>query len=147
MKRSLVFLVAVVTISTIAPSAFGRETIVDLDVKTAVATGHGHERLLGIPFYMKGQAHPAVAEDLGVFRSNKRTNAFNKSDEEACQIAFLSAVITFQERARSMGGDAIVDLESITKDNPLQSATQFRCAAGNVVANVALSGRVVRLKK
>jgi len=29
----------------------------------------------------------------------------------------------------------------------LVSATQYRCAAGNVVANVVLTGRVVRIEK
>lgn len=147
MKRSIFVLATSVAFATLAPGASGRATFLDLDVQTAVAAGLGRERLLGIPFYMKGQAHPAITEALGQFRSNKRTNAFNKSDETACQIAFLSAVITFQERARSMGGDAIVDLTSITKGNELESATHYRCVAGNVVANVALSGLVVRLRK
>ncbi len=147
MKRSIIVLATSLALVTIGPGASGRATFLDLDVQTAVASSLGRERLLGVPFYMKGQAHPAVVEDLGQLRSNKRTNAFNKSDEAACQIAFLSAVIAFQESAQAMDGDAIVDLRSITKGNELESATQYRCVAGNVVANVALSGRVVRLEK
>jgi len=35
-------------------------------------------------------------------------------------------------------------IESITQHRDLESSTEFRCAAGNVVVNVALSGRVVK---
>jgi uncharacterized protein YbjQ (UPF0145 family) len=129
-----------------AASASARTTIHELDVAKAKAEGSGHEKLLDIPVFMAGQKHRGVAKDLGVFRSNRRTNAANKSDEEACQIAFLSALITLQARARDMGGNAVVDVRSITRNNPFVSATQYRCAAGSVVANVALEGRVVRLK-
>jgi hypothetical protein len=59
---------------------------------------------------MKGESHPKVARELGTFTSNRRTNAFNKSDRDACHIAFLSAVIALQERARSEGGNAVVDI-------------------------------------
>ena len=45
-----------------------------------------------------------------------------------------------------MGGNAIVDVESITKHNDLTSASEYRRVAGGVVANVALTGRVVKLK-
>ena len=147
MRRSIVLLSTSLTLAMIAPGASGRSTILDLDAQAAASSALGTERLLDVPYFLKGQAHSAIAQDLGVFRSNQRTNAFNKSDEAACQIAFLSAVIQFQKRAQSLGGDAVVDLTSITADKPLDSATQYRCAAGNIVANVALTGRVVKLKK
>ncbi len=116
-------------------------------MQSAVESSLGRERLLDVPFFMAGQSHPAVKQDLGVFRSNRSTNAFGKSDEEACRIAFLSAVIALQDRARAEGGDAVVDVKSVTKHRDLESATSFRCVAGNVVANVALSGRVVKFAK
>ena len=94
---------------------------------------------------MKGESHPKVARELGTFTSNRRTNAFNKSDRDACHIAFLSAVIALQERARSEGGNAVVDIRSITRHNDLDSATDYRCVAGAVVANVVLTGHVVEL--
>jgi len=130
-----------------ASPAAARDTFHDLSVDEATRSELGGEKLLELPFYMKGQKHPAIAQDLGVFTSNRRTNAFNKSDEKACEIAFLSAVIALQERARRQGGDAVVDIRSITKHNDLESPTQYRCVAGAFVANVALEGRVVRLAK
>lgn len=121
-----------------------RTTFLDLEINGAVESETGRNKLLDVPFFFAGQKHPEISQSLGTFKSNKKTNAFNKSDEAACEIAFLSAVIQFQHRARQMGADAVVDLKSITKHNNLESATQYRCAAGNVVANVALTGTVVK---
>jgi hypothetical protein len=131
-----------------APTLAGaRTTFHDYDIEQALSSELGKEKLLDVPVYFAGQDHAAVASDLGVFTSNRRTNAFGKGDEQACRIAFLSAVIALQTRAQREGGNAVVDIKSITKHQDLESATQFRCAAGNVVANVVLSGRVVRIGK
>ena len=124
-----------------------RNTFHDFNAAKARAEGFGRENLLAVPVHLAGETHAAVATDLGTFRANKRTNAANKSDEAACQIAFLSALISLQNRARALGGDAVVDVRSITKNNDLTSATQYRCVAGAFVANVALEGRVVKLAK
>ena len=134
-------------VALVAPPANARTTFLDLPVKRAVKSETGQERLLDVPFYMAGQQHPATNQSKGVFKANRRTNAFNKADEEACNIAFLSAIISLQERARKEGGDAVVDIKSITKHRDLESAEMFRCAAGNVVANVALTGRVVKFEE
>lgn len=118
----------------------------DLSVKEARDSELGQEKLLDVPFYMAGQKHGSVKKDYGVFTANRRTNAFGKSDEEACKIAFLSAVIALQQRANELGGTAVVDVKSITKHDDLTSASKYRCAAGGVIANVVLTGRVVRIK-
>jgi hypothetical protein len=135
------------TLLLAAAPASARETFHDIPVEDATKSARGMKKLLDVPFYMGGQAHPPTARDLGEFKSNRRTNAFGKSDQKACQIAFLSALISLQERARREGGDAVVDVKSVTKHRDLESPTEFRCVAGTFVANVALTGRVVRLSK
>ena len=131
----------------ISSPLLARDTFHDLSVSEAVKIAKGEEKLLNVPFYMAGQNHPAVAKDLGVFKSNKRTNALNKSDEQACRIAFLSAIISLQKRAQRMNADAVIDIKSITKHKRLVSAGKYRCSAGDLMANVALTGRVVRFSK
>ena len=126
---------------------FARDTFHDLPVNDAAKSPLGKERLLNVPFYMAKQKHPAVKKDLGVFRSNKRTNALNKTDKEACKIAFLSAIISLQERAQRMGADGVVDIKSITKHKSLVSAGKYRCSAGDLMANVAITGRVVEFSR
>ena len=83
--------------------------------------------------------------DYGTFTSNKNTNGVGKSDLVACQRAFLSAVLTFQQRARNEGGNAVVNLRSFYKSKPVSSATEFECGSGAVMSGVALRGDVVRL--
>ena len=130
----------------VVPTALARSDLVDIPVKTAAAHARS-SALLDVPYYMAGQSHPAVAKDFGVYRSNQRANAFRKTDEDACSVAFLSALIGLQKRVKRLGADAVVDIKSITQHRDLESSTEFRCAAGNVVANVALSGRVVKFSK
>jgi uncharacterized protein YbjQ (UPF0145 family) len=130
-----------------ASTAQARSTFHDLEVKHATESEIGQVKLLDVPFYMMGQKHPKAGRDFGEFKSNKRTNALNKTDQAACEIAFLSAIISLQNRALKLGADAVIDIRSITKHNDLESSTNYRCAAGNVVANVVLTGRVVKFGK
>ena len=107
----------------------------------------GEKRNFLTYFYMAKQKHPAIKKDLGVFKSNKRANALNKSDEEACKIAFLSAIISLQQRAQRIGADGVIDIKSITKHKSLVSASKYRCAAGDIMANVVLTARLVEFPK
>ena len=76
--------------------------------------------------------------------ANKKTNAFNKSDKEACEWAFLSAVKTFQERAVKEGGTRVVNLTGYYKKQPFDSKTQFQCGAGALMAGVTLKGDIAK---
>jgi uncharacterized protein YbjQ (UPF0145 family) len=87
-----------------------------------------------------------VAQSYGEFATNKKTNAFGKSDLQACQHVFLSAVIELQERARKEGGNAVINIKSNYRNELTESATEFTCGAGAVIAGVALVGDVVTLK-
>jgi len=147
MKRLYSILLGCLLCFFTATAAHARTTFHDLSANEAAESEIGKAKLMEVPFYLSGQKHAKIARDLGVFTSNKRTNAFGKSDEAACQIAFLSAIISLQKRATELGGDAVVDIKSITKHNDLDSATDYRCAAGGVIANVALTGRVVKFEK
>ncbi|MGB2553598.1 excinuclease ABC subunit A [Campylobacter sp. MOP51] len=76
--------------------------------------------------------------------SNKKTNAFNKSDKEACEWAFLSAIKTFQERAVKEGGTRVINLTGYYKKQPFDSKTQFQCGAGALMAGVTLKGDIAK---
>src|ERR1700737_2154828 len=66
----------------------------------------------GIKFFFGKQRHPKVTKDFGEWPTNKKTNAFAKSDLQACEWVFLSALIALQERARKEGGNAIINIVS-----------------------------------
>jgi hypothetical protein len=125
-----------------AQTSAAKDSFLDLPVDAAVKSPRA-SALHDLPFFMLGQSHPDFGKSLGEFTANRSTNAFGKSNEEACSVAFLSAVISLQDRAKTLGGAAVVDIKSITKHNDLVSATMYRCVAGAVVANVALTGTIV----
>lgn len=132
----------------ISGPALSRDTKHLLSIEQAMASEDFQDRLdPSIGFYFADQAHPPVKESKGNFVSNKKTNAFNKSDEEACQWVLLSALLSFQDRVRAEGGNAVVNLESYYKKNTYRSDTQYECHAGAIIAGVALRGDVVTLEK
>jgi len=129
------------------PVAEARDDAHFLPVKDALELGKAQGKLDGsVRFYFSGQSHPAVSARLrtGVM-SNKKTNAANKSDEEACQWAMLTALIAFQDRVKREGGNAVINLESYYNRRSYKNATQYECHAGTWTAGVVLKGDVVRL--
>jgi uncharacterized protein YbjQ (UPF0145 family) len=60
---------------------------------------------------------------------------------------FLSAVLALQERARQLGGNAVINIKSNYKNKLTESATEFTCGSGALMSGVALKGEVVTLKK
>ena len=143
MKRHLICAVAV---ACLASHAFARDSVESYPVAAALASEPGK---VGddIPLYFAGQKHPGVVKSYGEFATNKKTSAFGKSDETACQHVFLSAVFELQDRARKEGGNAVINIKSNYKNEVRESATEFTCGAGAVIAGVALKGDVVTLRK
>lgn len=153
MRRQLVRFVGIILAMTLATTlaaspGYARNDLIALPVAEAVDSGLGQTKLLEIPFYLAGQNHPAVERTVASkLSSNKSTNAFGKGDSEACNVAFLSAIITLQNRARREGADAVIDIKSVTSNQPFESASEYRCAVGNIVAKVHLIGTIVQFKK
>ena len=65
-------------------------------------------RILHEAKYGPGQSHrqSALTAQLGPTRTNKKTNFFNKTDQEGCDWAFLSSMITLTQYAQRVGGNA-----------------------------------------
>ena len=72
--------------------------------------------------------------------SNRKTNGVGKADDVACRWAALSALIAFQDKAKQLGANAVVDIVSYYKKDESKSATDYECHAGAVVVGVALKG-------
>lgn len=83
---------------------------------------------------------------LGTYVSNKKTNASNKNASSACQITFLSAVKSLQDRAVREGGNAVVDIHSFYNKVPEWSDVTYRCKDGHLMSGVALRGTVIKKK-
>ena len=127
-------------------SAYARDDVGSYFIDDAMSQEQAKPRLgTSIQFYFGNQQHKAVSKNFGEFRTNKKTNAFGKSDKKACEWAFLSAMISLRDRAVKEGGNAVVNIRSNYKNNLTSSDTTFQCGAGAIMAGVALVGDVVIL--
>lgn len=125
-----------------------RNTLHHFNFQEALQRGLEEGILLdSVRLYLAGQKHPAVQRKFGEFKTNKKTNAFNKSDAAACQWVLFSALKSLQQRAVNEGGNAVVNIKSNYKGREFSSATEYQCGAGNIIAGVALKGTVVKLNK
>ncbi|WP_152207127.1 excinuclease ATPase subunit [Marinobacter changyiensis] len=145
MKKLLIFSALVATI--IAFPAHSRDTVHMLPLEDALKMPDAQAKLDGsVEFYFAGQDHPPIERSLVETFTNKKTNAFGKSDEDACNWVFLSAMIALQDRAKREGADAVVDIVSYYDKREIASATEFECHAGAIMAGVALKGNFVMLQ-
>ncbi|RJG04450.1 excinuclease ATPase subunit [Noviherbaspirillum sedimenti] len=123
-----------------------RDTKLMLPIAAAMETPDTQEKLVGsVKFYFGDQKPPKVLGKLGSDFSNRKTNAFGKSDETACNWAFLSALMALEQRAISLGANAVVNVASYYKKNTHSSQTEFECHAGALMAGVALKGDFVKI--
>jgi uncharacterized protein YbjQ (UPF0145 family) len=127
-------------------TAHARDEHLSLPIKEALETPAAQSKLdKGVKLYFGQQKHPKPTKTLGEWKTNKKTNAFNKSDKEACEWVFLSAVLELQERARKEGGNAVINIRSNYKSHEKSSETEYTCGAGGLMAGVAFKGTVVKL--
>lgn len=134
------------TINSISVEA--RDTRNMFSVSEALENEKAKDRLdPNIRLYFGKQRHPPVAKNFGEVMTNKKTNAFNKTDKAACEWAFLSAMLSFQNRAVREGGNAVVNIRSFYKRNEISSETEYECGAGGIMAGVTFKGEVVKLAK
>lgn len=116
-------------------------------IADALQTPAAQEKLdKEIRLFFGTQGTPPVAKRIGEWGTNKKTNAFNKTDKEACEWTFLSAVLELQERARKEGGNAVINIKSNYKNALTSSETEYMCGNGALMSGVALKGTVVNLK-
>lgn len=127
-------------------AAEARKSDLKLSIEEAMASADAKDKLgSDIKFFFGKQKTPKILEQFGEASTMKNTNAFNKSDEAACQWAFLSAMIALKERAEKEGANAVVNIRTRNTHIDNSSSTEYECSAGNVVARVSLTGKFVKI--
>lgn len=146
MQHAAATLATLVALAAAWPAA-ARDDRLAFPLEAALAKGQQYHDKVDprIKLYFGNQPAPRVAKSIGEWTANKKTNAFNKTDQEACEIAFISAVVSLQQRAKLEGGNAVINIISVYKNAKFESASQYRCGAGALIAGVALRGTVVTL--
>lgn len=144
-KIIILFLLCLVLVPFIS---FARNDINSYSIEDALDLSHAKAKLDGrIKFFFGDQPFGQIEMNLGEYRTNKKTNALNKTDLEACQWVFLSAMIQLRKRAIKEGGNAVINIKSNYKNNLISSNDSFQCGAGTIIAGVALVGEVVIIKE
>lgn len=124
-----------------------RDTALYLPFDKVVQQMQAEKKLDGsVKFYLAGvKPHGKVKVVSANAVTNKKTNAFNKSDEAACEWALQSALLTLQDAARKANANAVTNIASYYKKNERKDASTYECHAGAVIAGVALKGDLARV--
>lgn len=101
----------------------------------------------GILFFFGDEPHGKILRNMGDVKTSKKTNALNKSDEEACHWVFLSAMKELKVQALKRGGNAVINIRSNYKNKTTSSSETFRCGSGFMIAGVALIGTIVEMDR
>ena len=144
MRRSL--LLAVVATFASMP-ALARDTAHHLPLAEIVNSPMAKEQGLdgSVKFYLAGQSHPRVLQSMSEDVSNKKTNGFNKSDADACRWVAISVLLAFQEKAKSLGANAVVDIKSYYRKREYADPVNYECHSGALMSGVALKGRFAKV--
>ncbi|WP_434704706.1 excinuclease [Pseudomonas sp. Z1-12] len=116
----------------------------DKVVNEAIRTGKIDR---SVKFYLAGDEPQGKVSVLSAGEvTNKKTNAFNKSDVEACEWVVQSALISLHQAAKAAGANAVINIVSFYKRNERQDATTYECHAGAIMAGVALKGDLAKVQ-
>ena len=133
-------------LTVIAAPAIAKDKDYKLPFAEVLAMPEAKQQLDGsVKFFLAGQETPKVLRRIGEDVSNKKTNGFGKDDGTACRWAALSALKAFQDSAKSMGANAVIDMVSYYKKVTFSSPTEYQCVAGSVIVGVALKGTYAKI--
>ncbi len=134
----------------IATAAAGavRDEHVRLPIQAALEKGYSYRTKIefDVRLFFGDEKAPRVAKRFGSFSASTRSNLVGKSSQEACDIAFISALADLQQQARKQGGDAVINIRSVYGAASSASQREYVCGAGTIMVAVALEGTVVKLR-
>ncbi len=140
-------LLASLFVTAVSSSAYARDDRLKFQIKPLLQSTKAKDALLSVPLHFAEDSPTKFEKKYGNVSTNKKTNAFMKSDQEACEWAMLSALKALQERAVREGMTDVINITSNYKNRPFSSTTEFECGSGAVMAGVALKGTLVKIAK
>lgn len=137
--------IAAIAAMTSMSLAMAADDVVKFKIEGGIATGKASSRDQikdDIALYFGKQKTPAVVKKI--WEGDSSQTSSRRSQQERCETAFASAIIRLQNKARSEGGNAVINISSGAGES---SETEFTCTSGRMMARVRLHGTVVTLKK
>ena len=144
--RTAIVIVAIAVASS--AGAASRDEHIRFPIYPALEKGQSYRVKVdpSVRLFFGDERTPNVAKSMGTFSANTKSNAVGKSDQEACDIAFISALADLQQSARKAGGNAVINIRSVYRGENSPSPKEYVCGAGTIMVGVTLEGTVVRLK-
>jgi len=146
MKKNHAFLLLASVSLSFAMSAQAADKTVMLPIEPAFHVENTREQLQGnVKFFFGKQKTPKVLQKLGTDNNARKSNAFGKSDEVACNTAFLSSMIGLEKRAKELGANAVINIVSNYNHVEMSSETEYECHVGAIMSGVAFKGDFVKI--
>lgn len=120
--------------------SFAGDKVMHFPFANAVAAATQSGKLDGsVKFYLAGNTPSGHVEVVSDYLTvTRKTNAFGKNDQKACDWALQSALIAMQQGAKEQTGvNAIVDIVS-DFGTEYRDSTQYECHVGTLMAGVSL---------
>ena len=136
MKSILVVILLVFTVTSLQ----ARDTKLMMPINSALKKGRAQgiiDPRISLQFGKRSRRG-----SQGTYTANRKTNSFNKNDQEACEWAFFSSVKSLQDRARQRGVRRVTGIISYYNKRPRSSSSTYECHVGSIVASVALRGNI-----
>lgn len=133
---------AAVALSVLPGISQARDTMLLLPFDKVIQQMTQEGKLDGsVKFYLAGvPARGKVTVMSPGVVTNKKTNAFNKTDPEACEWVLQSAILQLNEAAKGAGANAVTNIASYYKKIERKDPVNFECHVGAIIAGVALKG-------
>ena len=133
---------AAITLSALPAVSQARDTTHYLPFDAVIAQMTQEGKIDGsVKFYLAGvQPKGKVTVITPGAVTNKKANAFNKTDPEACNWVVQSAILQLQEAAKKVNANAVTNIVSFYKSVERKDPSTYECHAGAIMAGVALKG-------
>ncbi len=130
-----------------ATPAHAEDKILHIPLKDVIEMPEAKDKLDGsVKFYLEGQATPKILSKSNDDVSNRRTNAVGKDEIFACKWAALSGLIAFQDKAKTLGANAVVGMVSYFKKETYSDPVNFECRKGAIMAAVTLKASYAKVE-
>lgn len=135
-----------VAVLLLSAAATARDDQLLFTVQGALSTPAARDRLDdSVQFFFGDKPFPEPLQRFGIYTAARKTNALTKTDQEACDWVFLSALLALRDLAKQEGANAVVNIKSMYKNREFVSDSEYECRAGWFVTGATLEGRVVKL--
>ena len=145
MMRTVAMTGALIFSVLVATRAYSRDDKYVLPIKAALDSAEPRQKPDGsVKFFFGKESTPAIASSLGSVKPHGKARTRRSDDMKACNVAFLAALMDFEQRAKKAGANAVVNIVSYYKNVEMASATEFECHAG-AAAHAILRGDLIKL--